>query len=307
MTLEQCIKSAFLSLALLLLNLPLTVAAQRDLPLQQAATLVGASYVHLIRPGETLIELARHAGVGYGTLLQANPDIDPWQPRAGTEILIPRATVVPYEVQPGITVNLAEKRLYLIQQEQQDSRIRVYPIGIGREGSNTPTGSYRVIIMIASPSWTPPESIRAERPELPALVPPGPDNPLGDYWIGLSEHQIGLHGTNRPYGIGRQVSSGCIRLYPEHIDTLFRHVHIGMPVTIIDSPLKLGFMGDLLYLEAHPDPDSRVSAPLTEIIRQRDLIAPGEQIDWHKVRLLLEQRTGVPHPISPSTAPSRQY
>lgn len=306
MALEQFIKTVFLSLAVLLLNLPPTVAAQQDLPLQQAATLVGASYVHLITPGETLIELARHAGVGYGALLQANPDTDPWRPRAGTEILIPRTTVIPYESQSGITVNLAEKRLYLIQQEQHDSRIRVYPIGIGREGSDTPTGSYRVVNMISNPSWTPPASIRVERPELPAIIPPGPDNPLGDYWIGLSEHQIGLHGTNRPYGIGRQVSSGCIRLYPEHIDALFRHIHIGMPVTIIDSPLKLGFMDDLLYLEAHPDPDSKVPAPLTEIMRQRDLIAPGEQIDWHKVRLLLDQRTGVPHPISTSAAPARQ-
>jgi L,D-transpeptidase ErfK/SrfK len=147
--------------------------------------------------------------------------------------------------------------------------------------------------MIANPSWTPPPSLRAERPELPGVIPPGPDNPLGNYWIGLSQEHIGLHGTNRPFGIGRQVSSGCIRLYPEHIQLLFERVHIGMAVVIIDQPIKLGHKNGQLYLEAHPDPDNRIVAPIAEILRQRDLIAPQAEIDWQQVRLILEQRTGV--------------
>jgi L,D-transpeptidase ErfK/SrfK len=289
---EKFTKSLLLPLAFLLLTLLSPATAK------EPETLVGANFYQLVRPGDTLIELARHAGVGYGALIQANPGIDPWQPPAGTEILVPRAAIVPYQAQAGITVNLAEQRLYLIQEGHNDTPVRAYPIGIGREGYDTPTGQYRVVTMVTNPNWTPPPSVRAERPGIPAVVPPGPDNPLGNYWIGLSDHSIGLHGTNRPYGIGRHVSSGCIRLYPEHISILFRRVHIGMPVKIIDLPIKLGQLEGRLYLEAHPDPGNKVAAPLTEIIRQRDLIAPDVEIDWQQVRLVLDQRKGVPHPVS---------
>ena len=293
-------------LTLLLLTGAAAVGAQQPGFLPGAPSVVGENYYHYVEEGETLIELARHAGVGYGALIHANPGIDPWQPPIGAEILVPRAAVVPYQAQPGITVNLAEQRLYLIQQGQNEGLIRTYPIGIGREGNDTPTGQFRVINMINNPSWTPPASTRAERPELRAVIPPGPDNPLGDYWIGLSALGVGLHGTNRPYGIGRQVSSGCIRLYPEHIRILFRRAHIDMPVTIIDLPIKLGHMDGRLYLEAHPDPDNKVAAPLTEIVRQRDLIAADAQIDWQQVRLVLDQRKGVPHPVSaPAVQPGQ--
>ena len=286
---------------LLLIQLLLVAAKATALPWtsgQPLPALVGANYYHYIETGETLIEVARRAGVGYGTLIHANPGIDPWQPPEGVEILVPRAAIVPYQAQAGITVNLAEQRLYLIRAESDGYAIRSYPIGIGREGHGTPTGQYRVVTMIAAPSWTPPPSVRAERPDLPAIIPPGPDNPLGDYWIGLSSHSIGLHGTNRPYGIGRQVSSGCIRLYPEHIRLLFRQAYIGMPVTIIDMPIKLGQSGGRLYLEAHPDPNNMIETPLAEVTRQHNLLASGIDIDWSEVHLALELRTGVPHPVS---------
>jgi len=283
-----------LLLALVLVLISLSSSAEEVRP----DTLVGENFYQLIQPGDTLIELARHFGIGYGTLINANPTIDPWQPPADSEILMPRAAIVPYQAQPGITINLAEQRLYLIREGRQQTLTSVFPIGIGREGRDTPTGDNRVVTMIANPSWTPPPSWRAEHQQLPAVIPPGPDNPLGDYWIGLSQKHIGLHGTNRPFGIGRQVSSGCIRLYPEHIQLLFERVHIGMAVMIINQPIKLGHKEGKLYLEAHPDPTNRIAAPMAEILRQRDLIAPQEVVDWQQVRLILEQRTGVPQPVS---------
>ncbi|MFO7765291.1 MAG: L,D-transpeptidase family protein [Pelovirga sp.] len=291
-------------LGLLCLVTAAPVSARQPIATLTSATLIGENYYHYVEAQETLIELARHAGVGYGALILANPDIDPWQPSVGAEVLVPRAAIVPDQARPGITINLAERRLYLIREGNSEAPIRAYPIGIGREGSDTPTGQYQVINLIAGPNWTPPANTRTERPELPAVVPPGPENPLGDYWIGLSADNIGLHGTNRPYGIGRQVSSGCIRLYPEHIHVLFHRAHIGMPVTIIDQPIKLGQKDGHLYLEAHPDPDSRVAAPLTEVMRQRDLVAPDVQLDWHKVRQVLAARTGVPHPVSAPAVPA---
>lgn len=278
--------------------LPLLLVVPSSVFAITSDTLVGENFYQLIHPGDTLIELARRHGIGYGTLINANPTIDPWQPPADSELLIPRAAIVPYQAQAGITINLAEQRLYLIREGRQQTLINVYPIGIGREGRDTPTGYNQVVTMIANPSWTPPPSWRAEHPQLPAVIPPGPDNPLGEYWIGLSQKHIGLHGTNRPFGIGRQVSSGCIRLYPEHIQLLFERVYLGMAVTIIDQPIKLGLKEGRLYLEAHPDPTNRVVAPIAEILRQRDLVAPQADIDWLQARLILEQRTGVPQPVS---------
>ncbi len=292
MTLKKITKTVFPALALLIMALSSSAAVLTP------DTLVGANFYQLIQPGDTLIELARQHGIGYGTLINANPSIDPWQPPVDSEILIPRAAIVPYQAQPGITINLAEQRLYLIREGRHQALTSVYPIGIGREGRDTPIGNNRVVTMIANPSWTAPPSWRAEHPQLPAVIPPGPDNPLGDYWIGLSQKHIGLHGTNRPFGIGRQVSSGCIRLYPEHIQLLFERVHIGMAVTIIDQPIKLGHKEGQLYLEAHPDPANRVEAPIEEILRQRDLIAPKADIDWQQVRLILQQRTGVPQLVT---------
>ncbi len=292
MALVKSTKTTLLTLALLFLAMSSPAAAL------EPATLVGASFYQLIRPGDTLIELARQHGVGYGSLIEANPGIDPWQPPSDAEILVPRAAIVPYQAQPGITINLAEQRLYLIREGQERTLISIYPIGIGREGRDTPTGDHRVVTMIANPSWTPPPSLRTEHPELPAVIAPGPDNPLGAFWIGLSQEHIGLHGTNRPFGIGRQISSGCIRLYPEHIHLLFQRVHIGMAVTIIDLPIKVGQKDGQMYLEAHPDAASRVPAPMAEILHQLDLIAAEAEIDWQQVRLVLAERTGVPQPIS---------
>lgn len=292
LALEKFTKVILLPLALLLLTLPSPATAL------EPGTLVGASFYQLIRAGDTLIELARRHGVGYGSLIQANPGVDPWQPPADTEILIPRGAILPYQAQAGITINLAEKRLYLVRQGEERTLIHFYPIGIGREGRDTPTGDQQIVTMITDPSWTPPPSLRAAQPALPAVIAPGPDNPLGDYWIGLSQEHIGVHGTNRPFGIGRQVSSGCIRLYPEHIRLLFQRVQLGMAVAIIDLPIKLGHKEGQLYLEAHPDPANRVPAPLTEILRQRDLIAAEADIDWQRVRHVLAQRTGVPQAVS---------
>lgn len=288
----------FFLVTLLLLAWQLNAVAAESFVVNETAQLVGENRPYRLNKGETLIELARRSGTGYTALSHANPGLDPWLPPTDREILLPLAGIVPERAQPGITVNLAELRLYLLWQKQGETLVRIYPVGIGREGKTTPLGRYTVINLVTNPSWTQPPDSRAERPGLPAVVPPGPDNPLGNHWIGLSGHRLGLHGTNRPYGIGREVSRGCIRLYPEHIAELFDRTNRGMPVNIIYQPVKLGQRDGVLYLEAHPDPRELVLMPLTEIMRQRDRIAPGAELDWQAVRLVLQQQTGVPQPVS---------
>ena len=264
----------------------------------KVAPVVGTTRTYLIGLDETLIDLARRSGIGYTALTRANPGIDPWLPPVGSEILLPQSAIVPGPLQPGIVINLAEMRLYVLWREKSDLLVRFYPIGIGREGRETPLGSFRVANRAKDPTWTPPPSIRAERPELPASIQPGPQNPLGEYWIGLNAHRIGLHGTNKPYGIGREVSSGCIRLYPEHIRDLFDRVQVGTPVTIIYQPIKVGLQDQALYLEVHPDERGVVKDPLNEVMKQKAALGNGIRLDIDAVNKALREQNGIPVRIS---------
>ena len=265
--------SRFLSvLLLLLLAAPFPagawyprLAAQGTVDELQAGTQVGVDSSYVVGPDETLMEIARRAGLGYQALVEANPGVDPWLPEVGRELVLPFAALLPPGIEPGITVNLAEFRLYLALREGGRWRVRIYPIGLGRQGWETPEGDYTIVNTVDDPSWTPPESLRAEKPELPLTVPPGPDNPLGRHWLGLSAPGVGLHGTNQPYGVGRRVSHGCMRLYPDDIADLAGRVAVGTPVRIIYRPFKAARQGERLLVEVHPDFLQRFSDPGAEL------------------------------------------
>lgn len=263
-------------------------------------SLVGRNRAYYTGRGETLMEVARRAGLGYQALVQANPGIDPWQPGSGTQLVLPYAAVLPTQLQqPGITINLAEYRLYLVWREDEQLRVRIYPIGLGREGWLTPVGLYQVESMIDDPLWTMPEAMRQNNPEMPRVVPPGPDNPLGRHWIGLSLPGYGIHGTNRPYGIGRRVSHGCVRLYPRDIADLIGRVERGMAVKVIYQPIKLGRQGDRLLLEAHPDYQDSQQKPLGVLETQAELLAWDGVLPQPLVAEILSERRGVPRVLVP--------
>ena len=122
----------------------------------------------------------------------------------------------------------------------------VYPIGIGQLGGDTltPTMVTTISDKRANPTWTPTANIRARYKangiDLPAVVPAGPDNPMGHHAIRLAAYGgvYLLHGTNADFGIGMRVSSGCIRLRDGDIETLFRQVTPGTKVNIINTPIK---------------------------------------------------------------------
>ncbi|MEZ4600331.1 MAG: L,D-transpeptidase family protein [Syntrophotaleaceae bacterium] len=262
------------------------------------APVVGANRPYLVGRRETLIELARRSGTGYQALTRANPGIDPWLPPPGIDVELPYAFILPLVAEEGITINLAEQRLYYIWRENGRSRVRAYAIGIGREGWETPLGLFSIISKVTKPAWTPPPGIRAKSPELPAVVPPGPGNPLGDYWLGLSAKGYGIHGTHKPFGVGRRVSHGCLRLYPEDIEDLFHRVETGTPVRIIDQPLKVGLKEGRLYLEVHGRLTGNEEQMEEEVLQQaRDLPWEG-RIDRSLVLKALQEARGIPVPIS---------
>lgn len=255
---------------------------------------------------DTFVGLALAHGVGYVELRAANPNIDPWLPPAGEKILLPTHKIAPRAEGAGIVVNRAEMRLYVYR---DDAPVWTAPISLGRDGYQTPLGRMPIGQKNKNPNWYPTQSHREENPELPRVVPSGPDNPLGDYALRLGHTAYLLHGTNRPMSIGRQVSRGCIRLYPQDIERLFGQVSLGMDVRIIDTPVKIAFHEGRLYLEVAPSVDQVRAfdlggeAPIDPYRQIRPLLleAVGDlasEIDWSAVEKIARERRGLPEPVS---------
>ena len=202
--------------------------------------------------GDTLATIARQAHIGYVELLSANPSMISTTIHPGQVLTIPTQHLVPHLPggdHPGVVVNLAALRLYHFDGSGQ---VTTYPISVGKEGWDTPTGDTKIVEKRKDPNWTVPASIRAQDPKLPAVVPAGPDNPLGQYAMNLGWPGYLIHGTNHPYSIGRPSSHGCMRLYPEDIQALFGQSAVGDVVTVIDTPMTLGQNGGDLYLQVTP-------------------------------------------------------
>lgn len=278
-----------------------TTAAAADRTAYPA--MIGRMLRYRARHEDTLIELPRRFNIGYTELRAANPHVDPWLPGAGTEILIPTAHIVPQAGHQGLVLNLGDQRLYHFKPDGKT--VVSYPVGIGREGWSTPTGRTKVVRKKEKPTWYVPKSIRAERPDLPAVVRPGPDNPLGSHALYLGWAAYLLHGTNKPYGIGRRASHGCVRLYPEDIARLYREIPVGTPIAVIDQPIKIAWVSGELMLEVHPtqtqadrvEMGDRVARESTPEIAYR-LVAAAQaeapRLDWGLIRQALRKRAGLP-------------
>ncbi|QJA06340.1 L,D-transpeptidase family protein [Thermosulfurimonas marina] len=267
-------------------------------PLRPGQGVFGEILYHTVSGNETLLDVARAYDLGYNQIVLANPGVDPWLPPPGKRLLIPKKFVLPEGPHTGLLVNLPEMRLYYFRQEAGETVVYTAPIGVGTEGRLTTEGVYTVYRKKEHPYWHVPESIRKEDPTLPEVVPPGPENPLGDYALYLSREAYALHGTNKPWGIGRRVSHGCIRLYPEDIAALFPLVPVGTPVRVLYQPIKLGIKDGKIYLQVFPDLEKRISGPLLEVIR---LAARLEKesgkdlfLDLFAVRKVLKKANGVP-------------
>jgi L,D-transpeptidase ErfK/SrfK len=264
--------------------------------------IIGELKTHTAQWEDMFVEIMRANDVGYNELLAANPGVDPWVPGVGTHILLPTAHILPDAPHRGIVINLPEMRMYYFA---PNGEIVTHAIGIGEEGWATPKGSTTIVRKQANPAWYPPASIRAEKPELPPMVPAGPDNPLGDHAMYLGWNAFLIHGTNKPDGVGRRASHGCIRMFPEGINDMFRRVAVGTPVTAVDQPVKLGWRGGELYLEVHhtlanqnalENEEQFTPEPLPDL-RQRVTKAAGKdanRIDWALVEQVGAQRLGVP-------------
>lgn len=253
---------------------------------------------------DTLLGIMRDNDLGYVEIRAANPDVDVWIPGAGTKIVLPTRHLLPDTPREGIVINLSELRLYSYVEDKANPVS--FPIGIGRDGLATPTGTTTIRRKKDGPTWRPTPRMREENPDLPAAVPPGDDNPLGTHALYLGWPQYLIHGTHRPWGIGRRVSSGCIRMYPEDIVKFFDMIPVNTKVRVVKQPLKFAWINDVLYLEAHADNsladdverDGKVReyAVPNSLFRQLRKIA-GEHykdLDWDHIKTVVKERRGYP-------------
>lgn len=331
---------------LLLSSLLLLAAAARaeiyELP-PEGFDVIGAVTTITARHEDTLVDIARRHGLGYQDIVRANPDVNPWVPGEGTEVVLPTRFVLPPGPRKGLVLNLAEYRMYYfpVPRDGEPALVMTYPISIGRMDWETPLGNTSVVAMARDPAWYPPQSVRdehaADGDPLPRVVPAGPDNPLGTRAIRLGLPGYLIHGTNRPAGVGMRVSHGCIRMLPEDIEFLFELVGVKTPVRIINEPIKLGWEGDTLVMEAHPVLESAMpdledlpaelleqmdAAELTELpavavavknpltmVTEKFIAATNEragQLDWRIVELLIERSSGIPDTVGAGTKTPRQ-
>lgn len=253
---------------------------------------------------DTFVHLARDYNLGFVEMRAANPYVDPWVPGKGTDLILPTRHILPDASREGIVINLAEMRLYVYPKD--GGAPESHALGIGREGLETPLGTTKVVRKKDGPIWYPTPRMRKEDPSLPQFVAQGPENPMGTHAIYLGWPTYAIHGTNRPFGIGRRISSGCIRMYPEAISHLFEIVEVGTPVTVVDQPIKAGWIDDKLYVQAYPGQLQAVEVEETGVVSESELSdadmgrilkTAGEyadRIDWPKVRQLVRERRGIP-------------
>ena len=276
--------------------------------------LIGVLQVTRARQEDTLTDIARRFNVGYEELVRANPKVDPWLPGEGREIVIPTHQILPNAPREGIVINTAAMRLYYFPKRQPGQKQVVYthPIGIGKVGWATPEGTTRVVRKAKNPTWRPGAGVRAEHKKngetLPAVVPPGPDNPLGTRAMYLGWPTYLIHGTNKPAGVGLRSSHGCIRLYPEDVESIFEMIQAGEKVTVVNQPFVFGWHDGQLYLQAfdvlEDDPRDWKKAQKKLLSRslarriQAELKARSETVNWDAVSLLAHDPRGVPVPIS---------
>ncbi|WP_148861150.1 L,D-transpeptidase family protein [Marinobacter fonticola] len=263
--------------------------------------LVGAMGTMATRYEDTFADIGSRNSIGYLELVHANPGVDPWLPGDGTQISLPQQHVLPDAPRDGIVINLAEFRLYYYTRDG----VKTYPVGVGTEQNPSPLTQTEVTMRLESPAWYPPASVRAEYAAsgeaLPRVIPPGPENPLGPYALKLSAEGYLIHGTNKKFGIGMQVSHGCIRMYNEDIAELVYAVPKGTPVEFVNQPVKVGMRGNEVWLEIHrpkEEVDSNTKDMLWRRVMERmDSLLdahPGVEFQRAAVEMAIDQADGVP-------------
>jgi L,D-transpeptidase ErfK/SrfK len=256
-----------------------------------------------LKKGDTLPDIARHFSLGINAISAVNPGVDVWVPEAGERIMLPLSFILPDAPRRGIVVNLATMRLFQFKGDSKSPVVSTYPVGVGTKERPTPTGQMHVARKASRPTWHVPASIsedhRKKGDPLPAEVPPGPQNPLGECALYLSKSGYLIHGTNKPASIGLKATNGCMRLYPENVKMLYDDTPVNTPVVIINQPYLIGQRNGVLYMEAHTPLEDSGAIELEKIYAKLRTIEKksGRTVDWRKIKEVQAEARGIPVPI----------
>ena len=261
---------------------------------------------------ETFVDLSREHDLGYNELLAANPTLDPWVVEKGRGLVLPTEWILPRGPREGIVVNIPEMRLYYFMPPslpgERVSTVISYPVGLGREEWKTPLADFRVRGKTKNPVWILPDSVKAERIKEKGhsedMIPGGaPDNPLGRHRFELTLGSYAIHGTNKNWGVGMQVSHGCVRMFPEDIAALFPLVPVGTKGRLDYQPVKVGIRGGRVLVEVHADIYGMTPwlwQLAQDVVREAGL---EREVDPAKLEAAVEALSGVPTDVSYSDWP----
>lgn len=254
-----------------------------------------------VRRGDTVLAIAGRYGADWQQVARTNGVNNPDRIYPGQWLMVETRRIVPAVRALSIVINLPEAMLYAFDQGRLVFQAGV---GLGKPGRwRTPTGAFTIVSKERHPTWEVPPSIQqemeAEGRVVLTRVRPGPDNPLGEFWLGLSMPGYGIHGTIAPSSIGQFWSHGCIRLHQEDIRQLFALIEVGMLGDLIYEPVEVAVSAGHVYLEAHPDVYGFKRPRLSDV--EAALRRVDTPVDWNRVATVLAKRARMAEMVSLET------
>ena len=261
--------------------------------------LVGREFAYVVQPGDSLTAIGARFGVGINILAAANNLPPNARLKVAQELNIDNRHVVPRAIDDGIVINIPQRMLYLFR---EGHALHAYPVALGKQDWPTPSGSFRIAVKEENPVWDVPKSIqeemRREGKDVKTCVPPGPDNPLGQHWLGLSISGYGIHGTIAPGSIYQFQTHGCIRLHPDDVAALFPAVERGTPVLLLYRRLLVARIGDRVFLEVHRDIYGKQPSIEAELKQLAESEILASRIDWARAGDIIRKQDGIARDVT---------
>ena len=299
----ESVKACALQIAGFAVALSISAAATSEpLPARAPALMPieGSLERTLVDTDDTLLDIAFDHRLGFDAVSRLNSDVDPWIPVPGTVISLPTMYVLPDTERRGIVINVPEMRLFDFTVDPPET----FAAAIGDMADPSILGEFRIGAKREEPSWYVPASIRKERPDLPTVVPPGEDNPLGSRWMTIGRTSYGIHGTNVKWSIGRMATHGCIRLYEDEVQRLYDRTRKGTLIRLVYQPFKWGVRDGAIYLEVHPDVYGLHPDRVAEALRVPRELGLLHSLDLETVLRTIEEMRGVPVRVGQLPAPA---
>lgn len=266
---------------------------------QDSSLLTGGRFSYTVAPGDYLKKIGARFGEAAEVLARENKIADPDLILPGRNLQVDNRHIVPEALHDGIVINLPQRMLFFFR---DGKLISSYPVGLGRRSWPTVQGPFNVATLVKNPEWSVPKSIQEEMAREGQIVknkvPPGLDNPLGEFWIGLTVPGYGIHGTIAPASVYYFQSHGCIRLHPDDVAQLFPQISKGMAVDIVYNPVLIADIDGHVYVEINPDVYNRAPPTLDAVRRIAAENKLGDRIDWPRVQKLVLQPDGLARDVT---------